>query len=65
MTVPAEAQASIAATFVAVWQRVVDVEAKVRDLETRFKLNSTNLCKPPSSDPIGMTSQMPAARGER
>jgi transposase len=46
-TVPPDAQAAIAAVFVAMQQRHADLDARVRDLEARLKLNSTNSSKPP------------------
>src|SRR3954452_17241209 len=52
--VPPDAQAAIAAVFLAMRQRVDELETRVGDLEARLKLNSTNSSKPPSSDPIGM-----------
>jgi transposase len=58
--IPADAQAAVAAVFLAMQQRISDLEAKVRDLEARLKLNSTNSSKPPSSDPIGMKRKPPA-----
>jgi transposase len=58
--VPPDAQAAIAAVFLAMRQRVNDLEARVNDLEARLKLNSTNSSKPPSSDPIGMKRKPPA-----
>jgi transposase len=58
--IPADAQAAVAAVFLAMQQRIADLEAKVRDLEARLKLNSTNSSKPPSSDPIGMKRRPPA-----
>src|ERR1700754_4916585 len=59
-TVPPDAQAAIAAVFVAMQQRHADLEARVSDLEARLKLNSTNSSKPPSSDPIGIKRRPPA-----
>lgn len=59
-TVPLEAQAAIAAVFLAMQQRVNALETRVRDLEARLRLNSTNSSKPPSSDPIGMKRKPPA-----
>jgi transposase len=59
--VPPDAQASIAAVFLAMQQRVSQLEARVHDLEARLKLNSTNSSKPPSSDPIGLKRKPPAA----
>jgi transposase len=58
--VPPDAQAAIAAVFLAMQQRVEELETRVRDLEARLKLNSTNSSKPPSSDPIGMKRKPPA-----
>jgi transposase len=58
--VPPEAQAARAAVFLAMQQRVYELEARVRDLEARLQLNSTNSSKPPSSDPIGMKRKPPA-----
>jgi transposase len=58
--VPPDAQAAIAAVFLAMRQRVDELETRVDDLEARLKLNSTNSSKPPSSDPIGMKRRPPA-----
>src|SRR5829696_4329251 len=58
--VPPEAQAAIAAVFLAMRQRVEHLETRVHDLEARLKLNSTNSSKPPSSDPIGLKRKPPA-----
>ena len=58
--VPPDAQAAIAAVFLAMRQRIEELEARVGDLEARLKLNSTNSSKPPSSDPIGMKRKPPA-----
>jgi transposase len=58
--VPPDAQAAIAAVFLAMRQRVDELETRVGDLEARLKLNSTNSSKPPSSDPIGMKRRPPA-----
>jgi transposase len=58
--VPPDAQTAIAVVFVAMRQRVDELETRVRDLEARLKLNSTNSSKPPSSDPIGMKRKPPA-----
>ena len=52
--VPPDAQAAIAAVFLAMQQWISDLEARVLDLEARLELNSTNSSKPPSTDPIGM-----------
>ncbi|MFO0891964.1 MAG: DUF6444 domain-containing protein [Isosphaeraceae bacterium] len=58
--VPREAQAAITAAFLAMRQRVEQLETRVHDLEARLKLNSTNSSKPPSSDPIGLKRKPPA-----
>jgi transposase len=58
--VPPDAQVALAAVFRAMQQRVNELETRVRDLEARLQLNSTNSSKPPSSDPIGMKRQPPA-----
>src|SRR5262245_15271895 len=58
--VPPDAQAALAAAFLAMRQRVDELETRVRDLEARLKLNSTNSSKPPSSDPIGIKRKPPA-----
>jgi transposase len=58
--VPPDAQAALAAVFLAMQQRIVDLETRVRDLEARLQLNSTNSSKPPSSDPIGRKRKPPA-----
>src|SRR3954470_16585460 len=58
--VPPGAQAAVAAVFPAMERRVIELEARVRDLEARLKLNSTNSSKPPSSDPIGLERKPPA-----
>lgn len=63
--IPPDSQAAVAAVFLAMQQRISDLEAKVRDLEARLKLNSTNSSKPPSSDPIGMKRKPPAAPSKR
>jgi transposase len=57
--VPLDAQAAIAVAFLAMRQRVDELEARLGDLEARLKLNSTNSSKPPSSDPIGMKRKPP------
>src|SRR5436305_424510 len=58
--VPPEAQAALAAVFLAMRQRVDALETRAHDLEARLKLNSTNSSKPPSSDPIGLKRKPPA-----
>jgi transposase len=59
-TVPPEAQAAIAAVFLAMQQRMTELETQVRDLQARLGLNSTNSSKPPSTDPVGMKRKPPA-----
>ena len=58
--VPRDAQATIAAVFLAMQQRADELEVRVRDLEAPLKLNSTNSCKTPSSDSIGLKRKPPA-----
>jgi transposase len=58
--VPPDAQAAIAALFLAMQQRTTDLETRVNDLEARLKLNSTNSHKPPSSDFLGAKRKPPA-----
>jgi transposase len=58
--VPPDAQAAIAAVFLAIPRRTHDLEASVHDLETRLKHHSTNSSQPPSSDPIGRKRKPPA-----
>src|SRR3954453_624374 len=58
--VPPDAQAAIATAFLAMRQRVEELETRLGDLEARLKLNSTNSSKPPSSDPIGLKRRPPA-----
>src|SRR3954466_4352058 len=57
--VPPDAQAAIATAFLAMRQRVEELEQRLGDLEARLKLNSTNSSKPPSSDPIGLKRRPP------
>ena len=66
--IPPEVQALI----LAMQQRIADLEAenrefraRIEDLESRLKLNSTNSSKPPSSDPIGFKRRPPAPAGKR
>ena len=58
-TVPPEAQIAILALLDSVNRRGLELEQRVRDLEARLKLNSTNSSKPPSSDPIGFKRKPP------
>jgi len=50
-TVPSEAQAAILAALDAHQKRIAELERRVRDLEARLKLNSTNSSKPPRPIP--------------
>ena len=59
-TVPPEAQIAILALLDSVNRRGLELEQRVRDLEARLKLNSTNSSKPPSSDPIGFKRKPPS-----
>jgi transposase len=58
--VPPDAQAALAAAFLAMRQRVEELETRLGDFEARLKLNSTNSSRPPSSDPIGVKRRPPA-----
>src|SRR5947199_10062177 len=64
-TVPPEAQAAILAVLDAHQKRIAERELRVRDLEARLKLNSTNSSKPPSTDPIGLKRKPPAPPSRR
>jgi transposase len=64
-TVPPEAQAAILAVLDAPQKRIAELERRVRDLEARLKLNSTNSSKPPASDPIGLKRKPPAPPSTR
>jgi transposase len=59
-TVPLEAQAALWDTWDSAYARIVELEAFVRDLGARLKLNATNSSKPPWSDPIGLKRKPPA-----
>ena len=59
-TASPEVQAAIVALVAYYEQRLAQLEARVKDLENRLKLNSTNSSKPPSSDPIGLKRKPPA-----
>jgi transposase len=63
--IPPDTQATVAALFLSMQQRISDLEARVRDLDARLKLNSTNSSKPPSSDPIGTKRKPPFLAVER
>jgi transposase len=64
-TIPKDAQAALLVAFAADRDRIAELERRVRDLEARLKLNSTNSSKPPSSDPIGLKRKPPAPPGRR
>ena len=64
-TVPPEAQAALQVAFDALRQQIDQLERRVRDLEARLNLNSTNSSKPPSSDPIGLKRKPPKPKGRR
>jgi transposase len=64
-TVPPAAQAALLAVLAADRQRINELEQRVRDLEARLQLNSTNSSKPPSSDPIGLKRKPPAPPSPR
>src|SRR5262245_6791042 len=59
-SVPPKAQIAILAVLDTVDAQVLQLEQRVRDLEARLKLNSTNSSKPPSSDSIGFKRKPPA-----
>src|SRR5271157_3803159 len=54
-------QAAILALVQTYDQQLAQLENRIKDLENRLKLNSTNSSKPPSSDPIGMKRKPPAS----
>jgi transposase len=58
-TVPPDAPAALLAAWDSDQQRIAELERRVRDLEARLKLNSTNSSTPPSSDPIGLKRKPP------
>ena len=64
-TVPPDAQAAILTALDSDQQRIAELERRVRDLEARLKLNSTNSSKPPSSDPIGLKRKPPTPPSPR
>src|SRR5512132_2423620 len=64
-TVPPDAQAAILAVLDSDQRRIAELERRVRDLEARLKLNSTNSSKPPSSDPIGLKRKPPTPPSPR
>src|SRR5271166_5503379 len=59
-TASPEVQAAILALVAYYEGRIEQLEARVKDLENRLKLNSTNSSKPPSSDPIGLKRKPPS-----
>ena len=64
-SVPPDAQAAIRALVDAHQIRIAELERRIRDLEARLKLNSTNSSKPPSSDPIGLKRKPPTPPSPR
>src|SRR5262250_2874628 len=64
-TVPADAQAALLAAWESLQDRIAALEARVRDLQARLQLNSTNSSKPPSADPIGLKRKPPAPPSRR
>ncbi|APW60080.1 IS66 family transposase [Paludisphaera borealis] len=63
--VPPDAQAAVAAVFLATQRRIDVLERRIADLEARLNQNSTNSSKPPSSDPIGVKRKPPAPPSRR
>jgi transposase len=63
--VPADAQAALLDAWKSLQDRIAQLEATVRDLQARLRLNSTNSSKPPSSDPIGLKRKPPTPRSRR
>src|SRR5262245_58950689 len=59
-TASPEVQAAVLALVDYYEQRLAQLESRVKDLDNRLKLNSTNSSKPPSSDPIGLKRKPPA-----
>jgi len=59
-TASPEVQAAVLAIVEYYEQRLAQLESRVKDLENRLKLNSTNSSKPPSSDPIGLKRKPPS-----
>lgn len=57
--VPPQAQAAFLAVLDLLKGRVDELEAVIRDLQARLKLNSTNSSKPPSTDPVGFKRKPP------
>ena len=64
-TVPADAQAALLDAWESMQDRIAALEATVRDLQARLRLNSTNSSKPPSSDPIGLKRKPPTPPSRR
>src|SRR5205823_14035797 len=64
-TVPNAAQAALLAVFASDRERIAELERRIKDLEARLKLNSTNSSKPPSSDPIGLKRRPPRPPSRR
>ena len=59
-TASPEVQAAVLALVEYYEQRLAQLESRVKGLETRLKLNSTNSSKPPSSEPIGLKRKPPS-----
>jgi len=59
-TASPEVQAAVLALVEYYEQRLAQLESRVKDLENRLKLNSTNSSIPPSSDPIGLKRKPPS-----
>ena len=55
-----EVQAAVLALVEFYEHRLAQMESRLKDLENRLKLNSTNSSKPPSSDPLGLKRKPPA-----
>src|SRR5438093_13310315 len=64
-TVPNAAQAALLAVFASDRERIAELERRIKDLEARLQLNSTNSSKPPSSDPIGLKRKPPTPPSQR
>jgi transposase len=58
-TVPPQAQDTLLAIVDSLKGRIDELEAVIRDLQARLKLNSTNSSKPPSTDPVGFKRKPP------
>src|SRR3954453_22607352 len=58
-TISPEAQMAILAVVDSLKGQIAELERRLKDLEARLELNSTNSSKPPSSDPIGFKRKPP------